>query len=435
MTDETMRRFGSARTIAATPLAVAILALTCAMPAEAGLLQKGGKIWAQDKLKSHLTPDVGSASQNLNGRLLDLFRKASVSDGPDWEAVKEAGGRISEDALPFLKPVLNLGEAVINAPENLKDMLKSAKRKIGSVVGRTVDPRAALAFGKGERRWYESSGVLAKELPVAGVSGARIAPVPQAKADPWAAAPAAGAGSGSAWAPEGATGTDWSVSGDGWSGWDRSDERYDDDDREDARVGVFAWRCWGAEAVARGNPLYHVMKRRMYAGECPNEAADGRAGAGGGGARDGYAAALADALGEDTAATAGDHQAALGALETREAERREAERLEKERLGGGARGGRTAGGGATGTAEGRAAPAEGGGRARGIRADAPGSRVRPVPARAVREHDAANLGGVGAPVQGYGESQPDGTRRNKPRFSCSGSSCGDGDGTGFFRNK
>ena len=86
------------------------------------------------------------------------------------------------------------------------------------------------------------------------------------------------------------------------------------------------------EAVARGNPLYHVMKRRMYAGECPNEAADGRAGAGGGGARDGYAAALADALGEDSAATAGDHQAALGALETREAERREAERLEKERL-------------------------------------------------------------------------------------------------------
>ena len=143
MTDETMRRFGSARTIAATPLAVAILALTCAMPAEAGWIQnhvqKVGKSLTQNKVKSSVNPNPNAVG-TLTYRLVGIFNNASGGDG-DMDAVNESMGQFIREAVPVLKPVLNLGEAVINAPENLKDMLKSAKRKIGSVVGRTVDPR------------------------------------------------------------------------------------------------------------------------------------------------------------------------------------------------------------------------------------------------------------------------------------------------------
>ena len=108
MTDETMRRFGCARTIAATPLAVALLALSCAMPAEAGWLARGA--------------GVAGAGYALK--------------------------------------------------ENLDDLVD----RFGEMTDAAV------------------SGDSAKEpLPVAVVSGARIAPAPQAKADPWGAAPTAAA--------------------------------------------------------------------------------------------------------------------------------------------------------------------------------------------------------------------------------------------------
>lgn len=363
MTDKTMRRFGRAPTLAATPLAAALLALPCAMPAEAWL-EKGARMSMKYKeLKSHVGNWEAIVKFNV-GNLDEAFR----SDGgsPDWGAVEGRNAvQLIKDVGGWpLKLVLDTAEAVRKAPKRVKE-------KFESFVGRTRDVRAAIAFDKKDQEYVSRADLLDKEpLPKVRVAAAR-SPAPRGttgngaagssaveyvwneqgtgvvalpsdgrdRRDPWAAAPVAGAGSGNVWAPTGAAAD--------WGGWDRSDERYDDADRAAARVGVYARRCWGVEAVVRGNPLYHIMKRRMNQGECPNETADGTAGAaaGGDGARDGYAAALADALGDDPAGDGGtrdtyaaaladtlgddpavaagdDYQGALGALEAREAERR-----------------------------------------------------------------------------------------------------------------
>lgn len=284
MTDETMRRFGSARTIAATPLAVAILALTCAMPAsaartEAGWLARGtGVAGAGYALKENL------------GDLVDRFGEAtgaafsgdSAKAADVWAKVKGTPGRIVKDAFPVLK----LGDAALAAKARV---LKSAERKVGRFVRRTgeaaADARAALAVGKRERDWYESgTGVLGKEpLPVAVVSGARTAPAPQAKADPWGAAPTAAA----ARSPDPGGVTDGG-----------------------AAVG-YVWNAEGTGIVALPSD-WREPKGTATAAADPDDA---------------YAAALDAALGDDPTTGSGDYRAALGALETREAERREAERV------------------------------------------------------------------------------------------------------------
>ena len=202
MADETMRRFGSARTIAATPLAVAILALSCAMPAEAGWLARG--------------TGVAGAGYALK--------------------------------------------------ENLDDLVD----RFGEMADAAV------------------SGDSAKEpLPVAVVSGARIAPAPQAKADPWGAAPTAAA----ARSPD-----PGGVTGGGAA--------------DSAAIG-YVWNAEGTGVVALPSD-WRDPKGTATAAADPDDA---------------YAAALDAALGDDPTTGSGDYRAALGALETREAERQEAERV------------------------------------------------------------------------------------------------------------
>ena len=273
MTDKTMRRFGSAHTIAATPLAVAILALSCAMPAEAGWLARGaGVAGAGYALKENLDDLVDRFGEMTDAAISgDSAKAADV-----WAKVKVTPGRIIKDAFPVLK----LGHAALAAKGRVRDRLKSAERKIGRFVRRTgeaaADARAALAVGKGERSWYESaSGILAKaQLPPVRALAARTRAAFQAKSDPWGAAPTTAARSPDPWsaAPAAASARSsdpWGATGGGASG-----------------------------TVAR------------------QPARDTK-----------WTAALGAALGDDPATGTGDYRAALGALETREAERQEAERV------------------------------------------------------------------------------------------------------------
>ena len=185
MTGKTMRRFGRAPTLAAPPLAAALLVLPCAMSAEAGWLARGtGVAGAGYALKENLGDLLDHFSEMSDAAMSgDAAKMADV-----WAEVKATPGRIIKDAFPVLK----LGDAALAAKERAKDRLKSAERKIGRFVRRTgeaaADARAALAIGAGDREWYESeTGILAKApLAAAAVSGTRAAPEPQTKADPWA---------------------------------------------------------------------------------------------------------------------------------------------------------------------------------------------------------------------------------------------------------
>ena len=191
MTDQTMRRSGRAPTIAATPLAAALLALSCAT-AEAGSgwlqkgLQQGGKMWVKDQIESYVKPNVNAVG-TLGARLVGIFNNASGGDG-DMDAVNKSMGQFIKEAVPAVDGALNFGEAVINAPENLKDMLKSAERKVRSVVRRTgeavVDPIAALAFpSKSDREYASKAGLFdEKPLPTVRVVAAR-SPDPRSVAD------------------------------------------------------------------------------------------------------------------------------------------------------------------------------------------------------------------------------------------------------------
>ena len=253
MADKTMRRFGSApRTLAATPLAAALLVLSCAMPAEAGWLARGtGVAGAGHALKENL------------GDLLDHFSEMSdaVISGDDakaadvWAKVKGTPGRIIKDAFPVLK----LGDAALAAKERAKDRLKSAERKIGRFVRRTgeaaADVRAALAIRKSGRE----------------------------KIDPWSAAPTAAARS-----PD-----PWSATGGGGAG--------------SAALPAES----GGYRAALGALETREAERREANQECR------------------FTRDLCErmARADDPATGSGDYRAALGALETREAERREAERV------------------------------------------------------------------------------------------------------------
>ena len=336
MTDKTMRRFGSARTIAATPLAVAILALTCAMPAsaartEAGWLARGaGVAGAGYALKENLGDLVDRFDEMTDA----AFSGDSAKAADVWAKVKGTPGRIVKDAFPVLK----LGDAALAAKARVKDRLESAERKVGRFVRRTgeaaADVRAALAVGKRERDWYESgTGVLAKEpLPVAVVSGARTAPAPQAKADPWGAAPTAAAARspdpGGATGGGAAVGRVWNAQGTGsvalpadWRDrqdpWDAAPTAAAARSPEPGGVtdgGAAAGYVWNAEGtgIVALPSDWREPKGTATAAADPDDA---------------YAAALDAALGDDPTTGSGDYRAALGALETREAERQEAERV------------------------------------------------------------------------------------------------------------
>ena len=330
MTDKTMRRFSSAPTIAATPLAAALLVLSCATAeaAEAGWLQKGGKMWVKNQIESYVKPNVNAVG-TLANRLVGIFNNASGGDG-DMDAVNESMGQFIKEAVPVVNVALNFGEAVINAPENLKDMLKSAERKVWSVVRRTgeaaVDPIAALAFpSKSDREYASRAGLFDKKpLPTVRVVAA-MSPDPRSAAgggatdsaaveyvwdakgtgivalpsdwrdrrDPWGAAPtAATARSPDPWGPMGGGVADGAAGGSVWDAKGTGVVALPSDwqDRQDP---------WGAAPSVEG------------------------AAAGGDAARDEYAAALAGALGDDPAVAAGDdYQGALDALGAREAERR-----------------------------------------------------------------------------------------------------------------
>ena len=284
MTDKTMRRLGSARTIAATPLAVAILVLSCAMPAEAGWLARGtGVAGAGYALKENLNDLVDRFGEMTDAAISGDSAKAAAV----WAKVKETPGRIIKDAFPVLK----LGDAALAAKERVKDRLKSAERKIGRFARRTgeatADVRAALAVGKSERDWYESgTGLLSKApLPSARVAVARSHP-PLPKSDPWGAAPTSAARSPDPW---GAAPAAAARSPDPWGAAPTSAARSQD-----------PWGATGGGAAGRvALPSGRDTK---------------------------WTAALGAALGDDPTTGSGDYRAALDALETREAERQEAER-------------------------------------------------------------------------------------------------------------
>ena len=303
MTDKTMRRSGSASTIAATPLAAVLLLLPCAVPAEAGWLARGtGVAGAGNALKENLGDLTDRFSEMLDAATSNNAAKAADI----WEAVEETPGRIIEDAFPVVKAVLKLPDAVVSAKEGVKDRLKSAERKIGRFVARTgeaaADARAALAIGRSERDWYESKTRLLAKAPLqpVRVAAARSRP-PLPKSDPWGAAPPAAARN-----PD-----PWGASGGGETGraalpsvWDAKETPAGvaAGTREDRELSVQRAKA----AVARA---WEARSSRLD------------------GSDDAYAAALGVVLGDDPTTGSGDYRAALGALETREAERREAERV------------------------------------------------------------------------------------------------------------
>ena len=273
MTDKTMRRLGSACTIATTPLAVALLVLSCAMPAQAGWLARGaGVAGAGSALKENLDDLV-----DRFGEMTDAAVSGDSAKAADvWAKVKVTPGRIIKDAFPVLK----LGHAALAAKGRVRNRLKSAERKIGRFVRRTgeaaADARAALAVGKGERSWYESaSGILAKaQLPPVRALAARARAAFQAKSDPWGAAPTTAA-----------------RSSDPWSA-------------APAAASARSSDPWGATGGGASGTVALQPARDTK-----------------------WTAALDAALGDDPATGTGDYRAALGALETREAERQEAERV------------------------------------------------------------------------------------------------------------
>lgn len=303
-TDKTMHRSCRAPTVAAAPLAAALFALACAMPAEAGWLARGTGV-----------AGAGNALEENLGDLTDRFREmldAATSDNAAkaadvWAAVEELPGRIIEDAFPAVKALLKLGDAALATKEEVKDRLESAERKIGRFVGRAgevaADARAALAVGENERGWYESEGRLFARapLPPVRVAAAHAPQPPLPKNDPWDAAPTTAARSPDPWAASGGGGTGGAVVHHVW------------DAKGTGRVAVAS--VWDAKGTR------HAV---VDDGSGGAPAADA-------GADDAYAAALSGVLGEDPAATAGDYQAALGAVETMEAERRVAERVAAER--------------------------------------------------------------------------------------------------------
>ena len=222
MTGKTMRRFASAPTLAATPLAAALLVLSCAMPAEAGWLARGtGVAGTGNALKENLGDLLDRFSEMSDATMSGDATKAEAV----WAKVKQTPGRIIKDAFPVLK----LGDAALAAKEGVEERLKSAERKIGRFVGgvgeTVADARAALAVGAGERDWYESgTGILAKApLPAAAVSGIRAAANSEPKADPWADDTTTAGQSGDVWgddAGEDGRGThDWASAGTETDPW------------------------------------------------------------------------------------------------------------------------------------------------------------------------------------------------------------------------
>ncbi len=113
----------------------------------------------------------------------------------------------------------------------------------------------------------------------------------------------------------------WKAEGTGWAGWDRSDSRYDDADRDAARVGIYAWECWGAPGVTADSGLYDLMKGRMARNECPEKERGQDQGDEGDQGKGSYEAALADRLGDDGAETAAEgdsYRDALSALDAQD---------------------------------------------------------------------------------------------------------------------
>ena len=265
--------------------------------------------------------------ENL-GELIDRAGDASeaIIHGKDakvreiWAEVEKTPGRILEDAFLVLK---------------IKAGLQSAERKIkrfaGRVGGAVLDARAALAVSSGERNFYEAeTGVLSERaLPEPSTPASTKAPGNSASASAWSAGTA--------------------------------------DNAALDEVQRYALKCWyhsvrpktvnygyykgllekarwmgddlgcmndGVGAGEHGKPREQdsawagetAIKHREY--EVAKDAADVL-----NDAEDAYAAALTRALGEEpTTASGGDYQAALSALEAKEAERRRFEAQERERL-------------------------------------------------------------------------------------------------------
>ena len=116
----------------------------------------------------------------------------------------------------------------------------------------------------------------------------------------------------------------WTVEGSGWSGWNTDDIRYSEEDRQAARVSFYAARCWGVYGVTKREPTWILMKEKMERNECPNEEADQ---ADSQEPDDDYARALDTVVSGGSDATSDDSQlAALDALEAKEAELRQIER-------------------------------------------------------------------------------------------------------------
>ena len=320
-------------------LAAAALLLAAA-PADAGLVKNSitaGGVGAVGLYFKNLHEKIRGADDKMFGAFLD---------GDDDKVLAESRKLDTIHVSPVLDPV-----------RSVKDMAASAKRKF---VKRVDDVRAALAFDRDERK--------------EGGIGARIlgGPPPQAlKAKAFVAEPspppAEQAGTPGGWGNPGSGGsqsvTKWLAAkqaarpdcygvvdvakmpadcpnregaakaaskGGAWSEWESSPKHVSDVDRESAQVSAFALRCWGVSGVNEYHTFYPIMKKRMQADDCLKEEAEGKL-------RDSskkeYAAALADALGEDAAAEGGgDYRDALTSLEAREAERRRLEAEERARL-------------------------------------------------------------------------------------------------------
>ena len=357
---------------AATP-SVTILLLAAAGSAEAGWLARGiGVAGAGAAVTATLDRTTGIFDKMMDAVISDDSRAASALE----RELEKTPGTIITKAFP-----------VLDAADAVADRVKSAKRKIDSLVDKSgeglADARTALATwgntgsGSGseaailegeplpapvdtefvEPRRESSDEVLAALREESGLTHRETdveSSVSPSDFEQWVIAeqegrphcygvvdpdtlppdcfeplPSAKPVEAEQSQDEVAgNGTDWAsgnwtVEGSGWSGWDTDDLRYSDEDRQTARVNFYAARCWGVYGVSKREPTWILMKEKMERNECPNEEADQPDSHE---TDDEYARALDTVVSGGSDAASSDSQlAALDALEAKETEPRQIE--------------------------------------------------------------------------------------------------------------
>ena len=294
-----------------------------AVPAEANMLARGTGVGV----------GVGGAAYALKKNLGDLADQLgemtdAVIAGDDerarqvWQEVRKTPGKIARDAVPVFK-------AGAETAERVQAAVRKVRRFPGRAGEAVADARAALAAGEGTRAILNGEALSLPKLRRPGSATSSAA------ARGWDAAPkvtaAATAPRSGGWEDATQTAEDRQ-----WQAWQEEQRRMDaqparwESARKEAerleaeKVRRYANDYWArreADAGARpnmeslqpGTYAYDNYREMMHA----EERSDGA-----GSAPDDYSAALAGLPDEQYGVVEDDYQAALGAIEEREAEQK-----------------------------------------------------------------------------------------------------------------